>query len=107
MGGAIFLSVAESLFTNRLIASLGTNAPGINAGQVVSTGATQLRDVFPPEQLRGILLAYMDGLRAAFTLVIALAGAATLVSFGAPWWNIKKHAAAAKAEEAEEPITGT
>lgn len=107
MGGAVFLSIAESLFTNNLIASLESNAPGVNPGQVVATGATQLRGVFSSDQLQGILLAYMDGLRSAFTLVIALAGSATLVSLGAPWVNIKKHAPSANSEKTEVPTAET
>lgn len=50
--------------------------------QVVATGATELRGTFTDSQLPGIIRSYMDGLKDAYILAIALAGAAVLVSIG-------------------------
>jgi hypothetical protein len=55
---------------------------------VIAAGAS-LQGVFPPEQLVQIAMCYMDGLRAVFLMAVALAGCALLVSFFAPWVNIK------------------
>jgi len=41
---------------------------------VVGTGATQIRHVFPPEQVVPIVLAYMAGIKVALTLVVAVTG---------------------------------
>lgn len=87
--GAFWVSAAQSAFVNRLVQTLPETAPGINPALVVATGATQLRSTFSPEQLPGILAAYMDGLRLTFLLCIVLACVGVLVSFLPKWVNLK------------------
>ncbi|KAM5349415.1 hypothetical protein ACJ41O_005920 [Fusarium nematophilum] len=59
---------------------------------VIATGATQLRSIFTPEELPGILLAYMHGLRAVFALGIAMAGVSCLATVFIPWSRLPTHA---------------
>lgn len=89
MGAAFMVSVAQSGFANTLVKKLVTNAPGVDSSVVISAGATRLRDMFTERQLEGILASYMDGLKVAFAISIALAGCATIVSFAFPWISIK------------------
>ncbi|KAF2141776.1 uncharacterized protein K452DRAFT_308840 [Aplosporella prunicola CBS 121167] len=81
VAGAIFVSVGQSLFANELISSVKKNLPGVNPGLVVSTGATELRHVFGPDQLPAVIRSYMDGLKNAYVLGIALEGVAVLIVF--------------------------
>lgn len=81
ISGALSLSVAQSLFTNRLLASLARFAPGVNPQLVLATGATEIRKVFAPDQVHGILLSYLTGLRAAWAMAIAAVGMSVLASF--------------------------
>lgn len=81
VSGALSLSVAQSLFANRLLASLPHYAPGVDPGLVLITGATEIRKVFAPDQVHGILLSYLTGLKAAWALSIASIGMAVLASF--------------------------
>ncbi|KAK3381230.1 putative efflux pump antibiotic resistance protein [Podospora didyma] len=85
LGGAYSVSAAQSAFVNRLIGSLAVNVPGLNPMIVVGTGASELRRVFPPELLPGIVVAYMDGLRASFAVAIGLASVAFLSTALVPW----------------------
>ncbi|KAF2456748.1 MFS multidrug transporter-like protein [Lineolata rhizophorae] len=80
LSGAIFVSVGQSLFANQLVESIPENAPGVNPGLVVATGATELRDVFPSDVLPGVIRSYMDGLKDAYALGIAMAGVAVVTS---------------------------
>ncbi|KAF2237957.1 MFS general substrate transporter [Viridothelium virens] len=89
LGGAIFLTCAESAFTNQIIVKIRDIAPDINPSLVVSTGATQLRQVFSADQIGPVLIAYMHGLKVTYALVIALAGICVIVSAFAPWKNLK------------------
>jgi MFS transporter, DHA2 family, glioxin efflux transporter len=89
MGGAFMVSAAQAGFANRLIERLATDAPGVNPMAVVVAGATELRHAFTAEQLPGILASYMAGLQVAFTISVALAGCATVVSLGMPWMSVK------------------
>lgn len=89
MGGAIFVSAGQALFTNKLLESLRHNVPSLNPLEVIQVGATELRTTFNPAMLPAIIASYMDGLHVAFILVIALAGCAAVVSPLSPWVNIK------------------
>jgi hypothetical protein len=68
-----------------LISRLATAAPDVDPGLVIATGATQLRSVFTPDQLLGIILAYMEGIKAAFAVAIGMAGFAFVLSLACPW----------------------
>ncbi|MCJ1439371.1 hypothetical protein MMC27_008763 [Xylographa pallens] len=82
IGGAICVSAAQSVFSNRLLRSLPANAPSVNPTTVLNTGASDIRVVFAGQQLEGVLASYMIGLRSAFALGIACAVAATVTSWG-------------------------
>ncbi|KAF1974842.1 putative MFS transporter [Bimuria novae-zelandiae CBS 107.79] len=90
MGGALGVSAAQTAFSNKLIASLVKKVPEVNPVQVLAVGATDIRKVFPPELLPGIVESYMDGLKVTFIFIIALWGVATIVSVAMPWINIKE-----------------
>ena len=79
VGGAFFLSAAQSAFVNKLITTVPFTAPTVNPMQLISTGATQIRTAFTPEELPGILIAYMDGITVTFAMAIAGTGAAFLL----------------------------
>jgi hypothetical protein len=59
---------------------IATSAPDVNPLVLLGTGATQIRQVFSPEQVPGILIAYMAGIKTALALAIAGVGAAFAVS---------------------------
>ena len=89
MGGAIFVSAAQSIFSNRLLQALSVRAPDIDSGKVLATGASELRENFSAAELPDILDSYMQGLKGAFALGIALAVVAVVTSFGPPVRSIK------------------
>jgi hypothetical protein len=60
---------------------LARTAPDIDPFQVVGTGAAQIRSVFPPEAVPGIVEAYLAGVKIAFILVTALSAAACVFAF--------------------------
>lgn len=80
LAAAVFISVSQSLFANRLIEAVKQNVQGLDPAIVVGTGATDLRRVIPAAQLAGAIESYMAGLQDAFTLAIALGGVAVLIS---------------------------
>jgi hypothetical protein len=90
LGGALFVSIGESIFTNHLINSLRVTAPFVNPGQVLAAGSVALGKHFSEEYLPGILLSYMMSLCVVFVLCAALAAVATFISFATPWISVKK-----------------
>ncbi|OAA63636.1 Major facilitator superfamily domain, general substrate transporter [Niveomyces insectorum RCEF 264] len=99
-GGAFGLAAAQSAFVNRLIATLATTAPGVDANTVILTGSAQIRSVFPPDQVPGIVLAYMAGLRLTFAIMIGFAGFSFLLSFLQSWKRLHGPPAATSSVEA-------
>ncbi|KAK3377019.1 putative efflux pump antibiotic resistance protein [Lasiosphaeria ovina] len=90
LGGAFSVSAAQSAFVNRLIATLAETAPNVPPLLVVATGASQLRGVFTGDDLTGVVLAYMSGIRAAFAVAIGMAGVAFLLAFLLPFKRLPK-----------------
>lgn len=80
IGGAFIVSAGQSAFANTLIKTLPFTAPGVESGQVIRTGAAELRNKFSTTVLPGVIQAYMDGLQIVFAVAIASAGIATLAS---------------------------
>lgn len=77
LSGAYFVTAAQSLFANRLLQELSRTAADINAQIVLSTGATQIRQVFSGENLAVILRVYMIGIKDVFAF--SMSGAALTV----------------------------
>ena len=84
VGGAFSSSSGQAAFINQLLKALPRTAPTVNPQQVLLTGASELRNVFSPEVLPGVLEAYMIGIKAAFAVGIAFAGMAFLLSWLVP-----------------------
>ncbi|KAK6223141.1 major facilitator superfamily transporter [Colletotrichum tabaci] len=63
-GGAIFISVAQNIFTNELRAGIARDLPNINATAIVDGGATSIRQpgVLPPDALGPMLQVYSKSL---------------------------------------------
>ena len=91
LGASLFLSAAQCAFVNIMIKSLKTNAPKINPLTVLATGATELRHAFDSENLDGVLVSYMEGLKVAFAIGIAVAGLSFLMSLFFPRQKINKN----------------
>ncbi|EJU00926.1 gliotoxin efflux pump [Dacryopinax primogenitus] len=85
LGSAMFISAGQAVFSNTLISSLAQTAPSADPLLVIGTGATSLQQVFAPDVLPGILRAYMDGLKAAFVVAIAVLGLATVSGVFVEW----------------------
>ncbi len=89
LGGSIWISAAQAGFANRLVDAAGHYAPGVNSTLVVATGATDIRRVFPQEQVEGIIKAYMDGLKTPFAITIACACTTFGLAFAPKWKKIE------------------
>lgn len=80
LGGALSVSIAQIIFSNLLVQQLPKHTTGVDPAIVVSAGATNVRQVSPPGQLAGVLLAYNEAVTRVFILPIAVGGLAFLCS---------------------------
>lgn len=90
LGGALFIAVAQNIFTNQLVSNVAAaNIEGLNPAAVLATGATELKNVFPEKFLPAVLSAYNGALTQAFYVS---AGTACITIIGAlciEWKSVK------------------
>jgi EmrB/QacA subfamily drug resistance transporter len=85
IGGTAFVTAAQAAFVNRIIQTLPTSAPNVDPADVVATGATMIRTVFPADQVPGIVVAYMDGIKVALGISIGGAGLGLVICLCSSW----------------------
>ena len=88
LGGAVFVSVGENVFTNKLVEGLGSIA-GFNPASVVSVGATELRQYVPAASLPQVITAYNGALVNTYQVALAMACLSIIGSGTIEWKNIK------------------
>lgn len=92
VGGSFCVSAAQAAFASTLVRRASVYVPGIDTAALLSVGATELRATYSADQLPGVLLAYMDGLRVCFAFAIALLSISFLFTL-APRWDALRPAA--------------
>lgn len=80
IAGAILLSAAQCALVNKMLNTLAVTAPDVDPAKLVATGVSEIREAFPADQIPGILLAYMDGLRIPFAIATGTAGSACILT---------------------------
>ncbi|PTB70154.1 MFS general substrate transporter [Trichoderma citrinoviride] len=91
LGSAIFLPVAQTIFLSTLVKKV-SNIPGIDPDEVISAGATDLKNLVSGDDLKTLLLDYNDSLMPVFYLVAAISSATMLGSVFVEWKSLKKRA---------------
>ncbi|OGM45861.1 MFS toxin efflux pump [Aspergillus bombycis] len=87
-GGALWISVANNVFANCLARNVAGIA-GVDARDVVSVGATALREVVSAEQLALILPGYNSAVVNAFYVGVACACATGIGALTMEWKSMK------------------
>lgn len=94
LGGAVFVSVSQTVFANGLLSGLQANAPSLDPMIFLHSGATSIRpilaDLHAEEQLESVLKAYVRGLSNCFWIAVACAICAFITACTLDWKNIKK-----------------
>lgn len=89
LGGALFISVGQNVFTNQLIKNLSKVVPDLDAGLVLVTGATELKNVIPRQFLPGVLSAYNETLVQTFYVSVAAAVCSIFGAAFVEWKSMK------------------
>ena len=93
LGGALFISVGQNVFTNRLVSGVKTQAPNIPGELVLGFGATNLRKEVlrrDPGSLYGVQKAYNDAIISAFYVSVAMAALSIFGSTAMEWKSVKQ-----------------
>ncbi|PYH75064.1 MDR family MFS transporter [Aspergillus vadensis CBS 113365] len=89
LNGAVFLAVAQNLFTNFLTANLN-DIEGSYATWVIASGATTIRKLVAPAKLAVVLKAYSDAIMKTFVLALAMSCLALFPTLAMEWKNVKR-----------------
>ncbi|KAJ7764878.1 major facilitator superfamily transporter [Mycena metata] len=89
LGGALFVSVGQNIFTNKLTSGLVRNVPGVSPAIVLNAGATSLRDAVDPQYLSAVISVYNEALVNVFYVSIAMAGLSLAGALAMEWRSIK------------------
>lgn len=89
LGGSLFVSVSQNVFSNKLVEYVGDYAPGLDPATVLSAGATSIQKIIPSEFLDGVTLAYNDALMQTFLVSAALAAVSIVGSGFMEWRSVK------------------
>ncbi|KAI1459980.1 MFS general substrate transporter [Annulohypoxylon moriforme] len=91
LGGAVFISVGNSVFQNRLEALVReTDIPGLDVRKVISAGAVAFRNVVPANELPALLAQYDAALHTVLVVAVPLGACAFLACCALQWKSVKK-----------------
>ncbi|CAI7676396.1 unnamed protein product [Penicillium pancosmium] len=90
LSGAMFISIAQNVFQNRLVASLIENAPMVNPISVIRSGAANLSHRLPKEALPSVLYAYNLAVTETFYVCVATAGLSFFGALLVEWKSMKR-----------------
>lgn len=88
LGGALFISVAQNVFTNQLIKNLAITVPELASEIVLGVGATELRRL-DPRYLDGIIKAYNGALTDTFYVSVGTGAMAIVGAVFIEWKSMK------------------
>jgi hypothetical protein len=110
LAAAIFLVVANTIFTQSLIKKLALYAPSVPAQAALAAGSSadavrKLVDPDKPWEMDGVLNAYSESLKNIWLMLVAFAGLAFICAFGMGWTDVRKKQGG-KDEKRETGIEG-
>jgi hypothetical protein len=90
IGGALFVSVGNNVFNNKLVEELGQRLPSsVTPQTVLAAGATNLRKTLSPDILPAVILSYNNALTTAFIVATALAALSVFGAALIEWKSVK------------------
>ncbi|KAJ8064658.1 hypothetical protein OCU04_006980 [Sclerotinia nivalis] len=94
LGGALFISVCQTLFQNGLKSGIEEHAPQLDPQLFLHSGATEIRQLLAQlqqeEALNAVLQAYVEGLTRCYWVTTACAIGSFVAACGLDWKSVKK-----------------
>lgn len=89
-GPAIFLSVAQTVLSDRIVVNLQHYAPGVNAVALEQAGLSDISGHVPVGEVTGVVQSYDKAITQTFYLSVGLACLTMVGSLGMPWRSVKE-----------------
>ncbi|KAF2148175.1 putative MFS multidrug transporter [Myriangium duriaei CBS 260.36] len=94
IGGALFLSLADTIITNSLRSLLPRFVPIAEADSIIDAGIYNFRQVATSQTLPGVLEAFARSIDRVFYMATALALLSFLFAWGMGWYDIRRQRSA-------------
>lgn len=101
LGGAIFLSVGQNIFTTHLTEKL-SGVANLDTEAILHIGATELNRVVPADQLNTVVNAYSYSLTRVFIMAAILSACMIIGGLAVEWKSIKGKGASPHTVDANE-----
>jgi MFS family permease len=89
LGSAVSISIAQSVFTNRLEFGL-KSVPEVNPNIVQNAGATNLKAAIDPRYLPSVIIQYNKAITETFYIPAAFASLLIIGAIGIEWRSVKE-----------------
>lgn len=89
LGGALFISVGQNVFSNQLFSGIKDAAPGLDPSIILHIGATQLKTKVSPQFLGAAQIAYNKALTNTWYVAAALSSLSIIGALGMEWKSVK------------------
>ena len=90
LGGTIFVSVSQGIFSHTLATELARDIPGLDVSSTLNHGATDLAKSVSLDQVPLLLAAYSKGIDNIFYLTLAVSGLAFVAAWFLEWKTVRK-----------------
>jgi hypothetical protein len=104
LGGAIFISVGENIFTNKLKDGL-LQIKGVNVPLVMNTGATEIRNAIPPQLLGAALNVYNSALMDAIYISVVISVLSIVGAIFTEWKSVKHGEGQGEKSKADKDVS--
>jgi predicted MFS family arabinose efflux permease len=105
MGGAIFVSVGNTLLQNHLLSdSAAKQVPGVDLRVIIEEGTTHFRQHVPADVLPDLVRLYSDALQGVFIAAVPLLGCALLCSLCMEWRSVKRESDVSSETRVEKTV---
>ncbi|MCJ1370644.1 hypothetical protein MMC20_001857 [Loxospora ochrophaea] len=103
--GAIFVSVGQNIFTNRLASGLAQVA-GIDPQSIIHAGATAFRSFVDPRLLDAVISVYNKALTDTFIVGVVMGSLSILPALAMEWRSVKGKGKGAQSKQMEDEEAG-
>ncbi|KAK2028471.1 major facilitator superfamily transporter [Colletotrichum zoysiae] len=98
LGPTTAITVAQAVFASSLTSGIAAGMPGVDPNVIRGSGATQLKDLVPPEQFDALLHIYNHAITRTYLVAAALAAASIIGVVGVGLKKIQSEGDAEKAD---------
>lgn len=91
-GASVFLSLAETIFSNSFKTLISKYAPSVDGQSVIAAGATRFRNIVTGPELAGVLTAYAKSIDRVYYLAAGMGVGCFIFAFGMGWKDLRKKA---------------